>query len=52
MADVKTVFTKLFRNLTARKKAVARAGGGTPGKRIKVSPTIKAPKKRKGPFYN
>jgi hypothetical protein len=38
-----SVFTKLFKNMGARSKALAKAGGATgkKGKRLKVSPTIK-----------
>jgi hypothetical protein len=35
-----SIFTNILKNVEKRKKAVAKAGGGKPGKRIKASPTI------------
>jgi hypothetical protein len=37
----KTIFTNILKKVEARKKAVKKAGGGTPGKRVKVSPIVK-----------
>ena len=42
-----TIFTSPFKNIKARNKAIAKAGGGTPGKRIKVTTTLKPKKKGK-----
>lgn len=36
MAD--TIYTGILKKIQARNKAIAAAGGGTPGKRIKANP--------------
>jgi hypothetical protein len=42
-----TMYTGSFKSIKARNKAIAKAGGGKPGKRIKVTTTIKPKKKGK-----
>lgn len=47
MAGKSTIFTKFLKDVNKRNKSIAGAGGGKPGKRIKVTPTIGKKKKKK-----